>query len=497
MALGHQTTIVPCTLDLAGLLHRLRSLGAEAVFNLVEDLEGAGRLIHLVPFCLEAAGIPYTGAPSEAMLLTSNKTLAKGLMAGAGISTPQWVGPWPRGIRTAPCSGNRSGDWLVKSVWEHASVGLDESGLLRGLTPDRVAAELPPRAPQLGGACFAERFVDGREFNLSLLAGPRGPELLPFAEMVFEGFGPDQPRIVGYRAKWDEASFEYQNTVRRFEFGPQDSDLLERLRRLALRAWDLFGLAGYARVDFRVDGAGRPWVLEVNANPCLSPDAGFVAALERAGITFDAATARILDCALRRTPPVRARGARTETGAAPPARVAPGSGLQLRYELVPGDGERVGGLTAATGFFHPPEVEIAAELVEERLARGPASGYEFVMAEEDGRLVGYTCFGPIPCTASSYDLYWIAVHPDLQGRGLGRRLMEESERLAAAAGGTRLYLDTSHRAQYVSTRAFYERCGFRLETVLEDFYAPGDGKAIYGKALEPLVQGTVGPAVNP
>ncbi len=487
-ALGHQPTIVPCTLDLAELLHRLRSLGAEAVFNLVEDLEGTGRLIHLVPFCLEAAGIPYTGAPSEAMLLTSNKTLAKSLMAGAGIPTPQWVGPWPRGFRTAPCSGNRSGDWLVKSVWEHASVGLDESGLLRGLTPDRVAAELPPRAPRLGGACFAERFVDGREFNISLLAGPLGPEVLPFAEMVFEGFGPDRPRIVGYRAKWDEASFEYQNTVRRFEFGAEDGELLERLRRLALRAWDLFGLAGYARVDFRIDGNGRPWVLEVNANPCLSPDAGFAAALERAGITFDTATARVLDCALRRTPLAhmdepgekRPSTCRTDGGAA--------DGIRLRYELVPEDGERVGLLTAATGFFHPPEVEIAVELVEERLARGPSSGYEFVMAEEDGRLAGYTCFGPIPCTASSYDLYWIAVHPDLQGRGLGRRLMEESERLVAAAGGTRLYLDTSHRAQYVSTRAFYERCGFRLETVLEDFYAPGDGKAIYGKALEPAVK---------
>lgn len=137
------------------------------------------------------------------------------------------------------------------------------------------------------------------------------------------------------------------------------------------------------------------------------------------------------------------------------------------------------------------------ELVRERLARGPASGYEYVIAEEDGRLAGYACFGPIPCTSASFDLYWIAVHPEFQGRGLGRRLIEESERLAAAAGGTRLYLDTSHREQYVGTRAFYEHCGFRLETVLEDFYAPGDGKAIYCKELGPAGRNGAGPPVSP
>ncbi len=158
-------------------------------------------------------------------------------------------------------------------------------------------------------------------------------------------------------------------------------------------------------------------------------------------------------------------------------------GVVFRDALTPGDGERVRRLVDITGFFDPEEVAVAEELVEERLARGDASGYHFIMAEHYGRLAGYACFGPIPCTAASYDLYWIAVHPDFQGRGLGGRLLTEAERRIKAAGGRRIYVDTSQRVQYASTRAFYESRGYRLETVLQDFYAVGDGKAIYCKSL--------------
>jgi ribosomal protein S18 acetylase RimI-like enzyme len=157
--------------------------------------------------------------------------------------------------------------------------------------------------------------------------------------------------------------------------------------------------------------------------------------------------------------------------------------LSLRCEPCLADRDKVAGLVAATGFFTPDEIAVAVELVEERLQQGKASGYEFVFAEQGAQLSGYTCFGPIPCTHGSYELYWIAVQPGCQRTGIGRMLIAHSERLMKEAGGRRVYIDTSSRFQYASTRAFYERCGYRQEALLEDFYAPGDGKVIYGKVL--------------
>ncbi|MCU0598023.1 MAG: GNAT family N-acetyltransferase [Desulfobacterales bacterium] len=160
----------------------------------------------------------------------------------------------------------------------------------------------------------------------------------------------------------------------------------------------------------------------------------------------------------------------------------------FRYEIFSQDPENIRRLAESTGFFYPYEVDIAVELAEDRLSHGAESGYHFIMAEQDDRLAGYACFGPIPCTVASYDLYWIAVDPDFQGKGLGRDLMNQAEQRIAAAGGTRVYVDTSERPQYDPTRAFYEKCGYRLEAVLKDFYASGDGKAIYCKPLSFFTQ---------
>jgi acetoin utilization deacetylase AcuC-like enzyme/GNAT superfamily N-acetyltransferase len=158
--------------------------------------------------------------------------------------------------------------------------------------------------------------------------------------------------------------------------------------------------------------------------------------------------------------------------------------LRWRYALQPEDPGRIRRLVASTGFFNPEEVEVAEELVRERLAKADASGYYFVIAEHQGRMAGYTCYGPIAGSANSFDLYWIAVHPEYQRRGLGRRLLQESERLIYAAGGRRIYIETSQRSDYASTRIFYETCGYILEANLKDFYAPGDSKAIYCKVKE-------------
>lgn len=157
--------------------------------------------------------------------------------------------------------------------------------------------------------------------------------------------------------------------------------------------------------------------------------------------------------------------------------------VTMRTTVSPRDEARIGRLVEITGFFNPAEIGVAMELVRTYLETGEASGYNFILAEQYGRLVGYVCYGPIACTASAYDLYWIAVHPDFQGRGLGSKLLIETEKRTREAGGARMYVETSQRVQYASTRAFYEQHGYRVASVLEDFYAPGDARATYCKVL--------------
>jgi ribosomal protein S18 acetylase RimI-like enzyme len=155
----------------------------------------------------------------------------------------------------------------------------------------------------------------------------------------------------------------------------------------------------------------------------------------------------------------------------------------FRDQVAPDDRLAVRQIVESTGFFRPDEVDVAVELVDERLAKGEPSGYSFLFAEEAGRTIGYACFGPIACTVGSYDLYWIAVDRDQQGRGLGRLLVAESERRIRQRGGRRVYIETSGRPQYLPTRRFYERCDYHTAAILPDFYDTGDDKVILVKAL--------------
>jgi D-alanine-D-alanine ligase len=300
--LGQEAVAVPCTLNLAAMQEDLRRLRPEVVFNLVESLAGCDSLSYLAPAVLDAMGLPYTGNSTAATFLTTHKLLAKERLRQAGLPTPQWLtaGVEPQkdtcldGIACFPADTA----WIIKGVWEQASRNLDDDAIVPGGDEAAVWHELRERTARLGRPCYAETFVAGREFNLSVLDGPAGPEVLPPAEIDFSAFPPGKPRIVGYRAKWQADSFEYHHTPRRFTCPDSDQPLLERLRTLALNSWDLFGLRGYVRVDFRVSNDGQPWILEINTNPCLSPDAGFAAALQQAAIPFTEAIRRIVERAV-------------------------------------------------------------------------------------------------------------------------------------------------------------------------------------------------------
>jgi GNAT superfamily N-acetyltransferase len=155
--------------------------------------------------------------------------------------------------------------------------------------------------------------------------------------------------------------------------------------------------------------------------------------------------------------------------------------ITIREAVLPADVEAVRALVRATRFFSEEEETIAAELVQERLEQGSASGYEFVLADREGQLEGYSCYGLIPCSSVSWDLYWIAVAPSAQGSGLGRRILALTEQRMAEAGGLACYAETSGKTQYEPTRAFYTRTGYATGAVFPDFFEPGDAKHVFVK----------------
>lgn len=461
--LGFAAETFGCTADLQPLIERLQEDPPGVVFNLVEALAGRDQLAWLIPALLETLHIPCTGTAAVPLNLSNDKLRTKQKLQLAGLPTPAW--------HTAESLANikakepfSPGEYILKAIGEHASLGLDDTAVVFAESADVLQTRLQQQAARLGKPCFAEQFIAGREFNLSLLAQGALPEVLPPAEIDFSDFPAGKPRIVGAAAKWDEGTFEYDHTPRKFDFAASDEPLLNELRSLARSCWQVLELGGWARVDFRVDPQNRPWILEVNTNCCVSPDAGFAAAVERGGLTLTNAIERILAAVL----------APRETQ---PSSTAPK--IALRSEVLPADEAHVREIVAATGLFRPNEVDVAAELVRVRLRDGAASGYEFIFAEQQGEVLGYACYGLNTVTLASYDLYWIAVRPNLQGQGIGRQLLTAVEEKIAAAGGQQIYIETSHRADYAATRGFYERCGYALEGVLRDYYAPGDDRAIY------------------
>jgi ribosomal protein S18 acetylase RimI-like enzyme len=151
---------------------------------------------------------------------------------------------------------------------------------------------------------------------------------------------------------------------------------------------------------------------------------------------------------------------------------------------------RVRSLVASTGVFNGAEVDVAADLVTERLAKGIRSGYHFILAERGSGLVAYACYGPIEGTQGSFDLFWIAVAPEEQRKGLGPQVFARAENAMRKVGAKKIYVDTSSSDRYAPTRGFYQRMGFEEDARLPDFYGPGDSKVIY---VKPLDGGTAAP----
>jgi D-alanine-D-alanine ligase len=271
------------------------ALAGAVVCNLLEAPPGRPMMHAAATAALELLGVPFTGSRAAALWLTTDKLATRALLAACDLPVAA-VGrldpAHPTVLEEVPAP------WILKPAWEDASVGLEGEPVVatpeRALTRGRALAARFPGQPIL-----LEHFLPGREFNVSLLEGEAGVEALPVAEIIFVDFPPSVPPLVGYEAKWSTGSFEETHTVRSFP-GGEDAALLAHVRGLALAAWETCDLSGYARVDLRLDETGAPVILEVNTNPCLSADAGFMAAAGQRGLSAADVVGRILQVARRR-----------------------------------------------------------------------------------------------------------------------------------------------------------------------------------------------------
>ena len=269
-------------LDFKKLENILDELRPDIVFNLVESINNSDQLAYTVPAFLQAKGIRFTGASFEALMLSANKVSAKQIMKA-------------NNILTADSSFTKSANkYIIKSITEHASFGIDDSAVVHVSSQTELDSLVESRSRLIGSQCFAEVYIDGREFSVHMIDG----KPLCVSEMVFN-FPAEKPKIANYKSKWDFDSFEYNNmTPTSFEFTKEDGSLARALEPIAIQCWKVFNLTGYARIDFRVDASNTAYVLEINANNGIPKDVEFGECIRHIGKTYNWAIDKIIKCAL-------------------------------------------------------------------------------------------------------------------------------------------------------------------------------------------------------
>lgn len=302
---GHEIDLIGLFgLDVLSVIDRVRAAAPDLVFNLCESMAEDSRNEPTFVGLLDLFGIPYTGADLLALASCLHKRRTKDLLLAHGIATP------PYRFLAAPAALDDPGldaldyPWFVKLAHEDASVGITEANRVA------TAAALRTRARELmlefDQPVIAERFVDGRELNVTLIGNADELRILPVHEIDFSAMPADRPKIVSYAAKWEESHVDYAGT-KPVPLRDANPGFVATVERTARAAWDALDLRDYGRIDLRVDAASTPWVIDVNPNPDISPDAGVARAAQRAGLSYTALINEIADVAHRR---IRAAAAR-------------------------------------------------------------------------------------------------------------------------------------------------------------------------------------------
>ena len=291
---GNEVVRVPVNPD-ARWVERMRKGKFDLAYNLCEGIDGVAVLESPVVGVLELLHIPYTGSSSWTTSICLRKHMVNAALDRAAIPVPRWA--VVRRGETLPVVGFPA---IVKPAAEDASVGVEQRSIVRSVKQlaERVTAML-----EVWEEVLVQRYVDGREVNVGIV----GDMILPIAEIDFGAMPRGMWRIVSYRSKWEEGCSEDLGAKPKCpaELNPE---LEKELRRLAWAAWQAVGGSGYGRCDFRIDKLGRPWLLEVNANPDFSPDAGLARMARVAGVDYAALVRRVAQAAVTKAWPTGTEG---------------------------------------------------------------------------------------------------------------------------------------------------------------------------------------------
>ena len=291
--LGYPVTKLPLSPPLEQVWETIRPSGAELVFNLFEGFEGLPETEAIVANILAELGIPFTGNPASALSLALDKVKTKEVLEADGIETPRCQILCPDDVTLFrldfPC--------IVKPLRADASHGLSEESVVSNF--EQLERQVAKISQFFGGGALVEEFVDGREFNLTVL-GNDELVVLPVAEMIYS-LPPHLPKLLTFAAKWRPGTLYFKNThaVCPAEIGSSEQ---KQISQIALTAFKLVGCRGYARVDMRQDAEGRLKVLEVNPNPDITPGYGMARQAEAAGMTYIQLIEKIVMLALEKHP---------------------------------------------------------------------------------------------------------------------------------------------------------------------------------------------------
>lgn len=284
-------------LEVFELVERLRRDPPDLVFNLCESMNGDPRNEPTMTGLLDLYKIPYTGNGTLALGSCLHKSRTKDILRGRGIPTPPH-----RMLNNAAQIADPSLDeldypWFLKLAHEDASVGITWENEVH--SPAALRARARVMLEEFGQSVLAERFIAGREVNVTLIGNGDDLVVYPIHEIDFSKMPDGRPKIVSYAAKWEEGHVDYLGTVP-VRLGAADAELIARAEAVARATWDALGLVDYGRVDLRIDRDGQPWVIDVNPNCDISPDAGAPRAAAAAGLPYPQLIERIALVAWRR-----------------------------------------------------------------------------------------------------------------------------------------------------------------------------------------------------